>query len=833
MRLSIARVSAAGDHTPGDSVIRDDAGFGVRGAARRRMALALAVALILGCIGLLFGSSKPAGADTPIFASGQVFASVGNSAVNVYSAGSGNPQVTRLNDGLDEPYTAGSAFDSSGNFYVTDDYSGDVSEYAPDGTLDGVFASGLQNPLSLAFDNQGNLYVGQQTTPYIAEFSKTGQLVQNIGPVATELSGDDWIALGADECTFYYTTEETDILRYNMCTNQQEPNFNVQPFASYDPSTGLPVQAFQLQVLPDGDVLVADSNADILLDQNGNVLQTYTCASLPGCQGSLFAMSLDPDGTSFWTGDSVSGNVWEVDIATGAVQQQIDTNSGTLYGLSVDDEIEVAAPAPVTTAAPSTLTVAPVTGDFSTPTPVSAVLTNPTTDAPIVGEPVTFTLNGSETCTADTDTTGTATCDITAGEPSSSYTLTASFPGDTTTSTPIGSDSSTTTFTVNPDTSSLTYTGSTSAVNGQPVTLSGTLTTDNPTPGTPLPTKVVTFTIGSGSTAQSCSDTTDVNGNVSCTIATVDQPSGTEPINASFTGDSYDTPAPATSSLSVTEPTVLTVNPVTVTYGGSTTVSGTLTDSNLNQPIANEPVTFVVNNTETCTGTTDSDGHRLLSHHARRVGRDLLGERDVHRGHDAARPADDQHQLGGLRGDSRADDADVHRSHLHHQRPAGGALRRPHDRKHAAGQPAGHLDPGVGQLGPDVSRGDDDGHGRRQLHHCLGQPARRPEPGQRHLSRDEQLPADRCDEHRPGGPHRGVHHPDGDLDHRDLRQPDHGDGHAGQQLHEHASERRDRDPQAERDAVLHGDDERLRGGDVLHHAVGAGGELHVERVVRR
>ena len=73
--------------------------------------------------------------------------------------------------------------------------NGDVSEYAPDGTFDGVFASGLQNPLSLAFDNQGNLYVGQQTTPYIAEFSKTGQFVQNIGPLATELSGDDWIAL--------------------------------------------------------------------------------------------------------------------------------------------------------------------------------------------------------------------------------------------------------------------------------------------------------------------------------------------------------------------------------------------------------------------------------------------------------------------------------------------------------------------------------------------------------------------------------------------------------------------------------------------------------------
>ena len=325
MRLSIARASA-GDSTPAGTENRDDTGPEFYGAAWRRMALALSAVLILGCVGILFGSSKPAGADTPIFASGQVFASVGNSAVNVYSQSAGNPLVTRLNDGLNEPYTAGSAFDSSGNFYVTDDYSGDVSEYAPDGTLDGVFASGLSNPLSLAFDNQGNLYVGQQTTPYIAEFSKTGQFVQNIGPLATELTGDDWIALAPDECTFYYTTEGTDILRYNMCTDQQLPNLNLQSFPSVDPTTGFPVEAFKLQILPNGDTLVADSDADILLDPNGNVVQTYTCASLPDCQGSLFAISLDPDGNSFWTGDSNSGYVWQVDIASGDVLQTINTD---------------------------------------------------------------------------------------------------------------------------------------------------------------------------------------------------------------------------------------------------------------------------------------------------------------------------------------------------------------------------------------------------------------------------------------------------------------------------------------------------------------------------
>ena len=95
------------------------------------------------------------------------------------------------------------------------------------------------------------------------------------------------------------------------------------------------------------------------------------------------------------------------------------------------------------------------------------MLTDSSTDTPIADEPVTFTLNGSETCTGTTDDTGTASCVITPGEPAQSYTLTASFSGDSTQSTPIGSDSTSTTFDVNPDTSSLTYSGPTSAVNGQ------------------------------------------------------------------------------------------------------------------------------------------------------------------------------------------------------------------------------------------------------------------------------------------------------------------------------------------------------------------------------
>ena len=277
---------------------------------------------------------------------------MGNSAVGVYSQGSGNPLVTRLNDGLQEPYTAGSAFDSSRQFLRDRRLLRGRERIRPRWHARWRLRQRPAEPpvAGLRLPRQPVRRAADHA--YIAEFSKTGQFVQNIGPLATELSGDDWIALSPDDCTVYYTTEGSDILRYNLCTNQQLPNFNVQSFQSFDPSTGLPVEDFQLQILSDGDILVADSNADILLDPNGNVLQTYTCASLPGCQGSLFAISLDPDGNSFWTGDSTSGDIWKVDIASSDVLQQIDTNSGALYGLSVDDQIEVGAPAPPRTPFP-------------------------------------------------------------------------------------------------------------------------------------------------------------------------------------------------------------------------------------------------------------------------------------------------------------------------------------------------------------------------------------------------------------------------------------------------------------------------------------------------
>jgi len=202
---------------------------------------------------------------------------------------------------------------------------------------------------------------------------------------------------------------------------------------------------------------------------------------------------------------------------------------------------------------PTTLTVDPATGDFADATTVSAVLTKTSDASPVAGKSVTLTLNAIEQCTATTDATGTATCQLTPGEAAGTYPLAGSFGGDA----DFASSSGSASFVVTHEETSLSYTGDTSAVNGNSITLSGTLTTDDPSAGTALGGKTVLFTLGSGGSAQSCSGATDTSGSASCTIGSVSQPVGPVPIAASFAGDSFYQSATATSSADLFPPTGL------------------------------------------------------------------------------------------------------------------------------------------------------------------------------------------------------------------------------------------------------------------------------------
>jgi hypothetical protein len=188
------------------------------------------------------------------------------------------------------------------------------------------------------------------------------------------------------------------------------------------------------------------------------------------------------------------------------------------------------------------LAVSGATADFHDPATVSGVLSD--SRGPLAGRSVTLTLNGAETCSATTDATGTAACSLTPGEAAGSYPLTATFGGDATHLPATGSAI----FAVTREETALAYTGPARAANGASLTLSGVLREDGTAP---IAGRTVTFTLGTGAPAQSCSGITDAGGRASCTIESVSQPDSTTsaPVSAVFAGDAFYLPASASATV--------------------------------------------------------------------------------------------------------------------------------------------------------------------------------------------------------------------------------------------------------------------------------------------
>lgn len=191
--------------------------------------------------------------------------------------------------------------------------------------------------------------------------------------------------------------------------------------------------------------------------------------------------------------------------------------------------------------------------DFADSVTVAATLTS--AGNPVANATVTFTLgtgSGSDTCAGTTNASGVASCSVTTTQPSGAYQITASFAGS---SVPFLAGVITAApFTVTHEQDVVTYTGAGAAVVGQPLVLSGALNTDDPSAGTPLAGKTITLTLGSGTTAQTCSGLTDASGAATCTIASVSQPPGSVAASATFAGDTFYAAAAAAGTVTVTAP---------------------------------------------------------------------------------------------------------------------------------------------------------------------------------------------------------------------------------------------------------------------------------------
>ncbi len=258
------------------------------------------------------------------FSAGDVFASVSNGRVQHYN--SAGVLLETLNTGFGA-YTTGMAFDSAGNLYVTNFNANKVAVFDNTGTFKGAFGSGYSaDPESILFDGAGNAYVGQADgSADVMKFDSAGNLLRSFN-VPTESRGSDWIDLAQDQCTLFYTSEGYKVKRFDVCNNVA-----LTDFATLDHRP-----AFALRLLPDGGLLVADSTDIHRLDSSGNIIKTYDAAG----ENNWFALNLDPDGKSFWSGDFGTANFYKFDIDSGTQLMKINTGTGssTLFGLAVYGE---------------------------------------------------------------------------------------------------------------------------------------------------------------------------------------------------------------------------------------------------------------------------------------------------------------------------------------------------------------------------------------------------------------------------------------------------------------------------------------------------------------
>lgn len=239
--------------------------------------------------------------------------------------------------------TTGMCFSPEGNILATRfDYPNPTLYNAAGAVLDDAFARPPGSPSffyaeSCVFDRSGNVYIGQaggsgssDEQVALKKFDRHGNALDSY-TIPTGTRGTDWIDLAGNQCTLYYTSEDTTVRRYNLCTRTPMPDFTTDLTPPY---------CYALRLRPNGELMVACQDAVHRLSAQGANLQTYTRQDIGELDASgLFALNLDPDGTSFWTAGLHSGGVYRVDIESGNVLTTFNTGTGGVSGLAVYDEL--------------------------------------------------------------------------------------------------------------------------------------------------------------------------------------------------------------------------------------------------------------------------------------------------------------------------------------------------------------------------------------------------------------------------------------------------------------------------------------------------------------
>jgi len=168
---------------------------------------------------------------------------------------------------------------------------------------------------SIVFRRDGSFLVGNAGGDGdVHEYSAAHVFARQFD-VETEDRGADWLELGADQQTLFYTSEGRTVFRFDVSGGGQLADYSneLDPFG----------RGFALRLLPpydgSGGLLVADWHGIRRLDGTGAVVQTYDVGEQLW-DNNWFALSLDPNGTSFWVGDQITTNIYRFNIASGAIE---------------------------------------------------------------------------------------------------------------------------------------------------------------------------------------------------------------------------------------------------------------------------------------------------------------------------------------------------------------------------------------------------------------------------------------------------------------------------------------------------------------------------------
>jgi hypothetical protein len=229
-------------------------------------------------------------------------------------------------------FTTGSAFDTAGNFYVTNFSAASVTKFAGPGDphTASLFGGGYpSSPESIVFAANGNVLVGS-VGGGIREFDAAGNFIKTI-VAGTRV---DFFDLAADQDTIIFGQEGSQILTASRSSGLQTGTF-----------TSSANNAFAMRFLPGGGVLLANGSDVTQFDTTGAIVGTYDVTGA----GTFFGLNLAPSGTEFVTA-TTNGGVFRFAIASGTNNdnqtQSFTTGSGNTFGVAIFGERTDALPPP-------------------------------------------------------------------------------------------------------------------------------------------------------------------------------------------------------------------------------------------------------------------------------------------------------------------------------------------------------------------------------------------------------------------------------------------------------------------------------------------------------